>query len=159
MNIKWLNKDKNKYVVIFAVKEGNSYNFMKSKIIKPTIKTIKYDKENEFIIDIENHTYRKGNIRFYCIDINSKQIYFEDKEKKEIIKDGKIKLEQLKESEFISSRITKRIMSDEIILQLAKATTTPIKQTYDWKALIIGLIIGALGGALTILAIIFFSGV
>lgn len=121
-----------KYVVIFCVREGNSYNFFKSKTIKPTIKKIKYDSGNEFIIDIENHTYRTGNTRFYCIDINAKQIYFE----------------QLKESEYITSRITKRIMTDEVIMQLAKATTTPIKQTYDYKAIIIGLIIGGLIGVI-----------
>ena len=129
--MKFLNIKKDKYVVIYCVREGKSYNFFKSRFIKPEIKKIKYDKDNEFIIDIENHTYRQGNTRFYVIDINSKQIYFE----------------QLKNADYITSRITKKIMTDEVIMQLAKATTTPIKQTYDYKAIIIGLIIGGLIGA------------
>lgn len=128
--IKLLDRNKEKYIVLFAVREGNSYNFIKSMYIQANTKRIKYDKENTYIIDIENHTYRKGNVRYYCIDVNAQQIYFE----------------QLKDSKFITSRITKRIFSDEIIMQLAKATTTPIKQTYDYKSLIIGAIIGALIG-------------
>lgn len=128
--IKILGKNKDRYIVIFAVREGNSYNFFKSVFIESNTTKINYDKENSFTIDIENHTYRKGNKRFYVIDINGRQIYFE----------------QLKDADFITSRITKRIISDEIIMQLAKATTTPIKQTYDYKSLIIGAVIGALIG-------------
>lgn len=124
--IKALSKDKGKYIVIFCVKEGSSYNFIQSKLIKPNTTKILYDKEHEFLIDIENHTYRKGNVRYYCIDVNSKQIFFE----------------QLNGKNYMTSRLIKKIMVDETIMQLAKATTTPIKQTYDWKTFIIGLIVG-----------------
>jgi len=130
MKFKLLDKNRDKYVVVFCVREGNSFNCIKSVYIKPNQNRIKYDKENEFLIDIENHSYRRANVRFYYIDINAQQIYFE----------------QLKDSDFITSRITKRIITDQIIEQLATATTTPIKQTYDYKALLIGAIIGALVG-------------
>jgi len=124
------NFNKDRYVVAFCIKDGCSYNFQKVIAIKPINQTVKYDKDHEFIIDIEKHSYRKNNTRYYCIDINTEQIFFE----------------QLDSSDVMSSRITKLIMTEQIILQLAKATTTPIKQTYDWKTLIIGLVIGALIG-------------
>lgn len=123
-------KKQNKYIVRYCVKEGNTYNFIKNVGIKANTKKIKYDKDNEFTVDIENPTYKINNKSYFCIDVNSKQIYFE----------------QLKESDFISSRINKMIMSDEIILQLAKASTQPINQPFSWTNLIIGLIIGSLIG-------------
>lgn len=119
-----------RYVVVFCVKEGNSYNFFKFVSIKPNAKTIKYDKEHQYVIDIENHTYRKGNTRYYCIDINAKQINFEN----------------LEEEDSVSSRINAMIMSENIIEQLAKATTKPIEHKFDYLALFIGLIMGVLGG-------------
>lgn len=130
-SIKELLKIKNdKYVVRYCVRESNSYNIVKNVLITPTTKEIKYDKDNTFIVDIENPTYRDGNTRYYCIDLNSKQIHFE----------------QLDTKEFVSSRINSLILVDKTIEQLAKATTTPIKSNYDYKALIIGIIIGALLG-------------
>jgi len=125
----------NKYIVIFCVREGNYYDFLREVHIQPNQKSIKYDKENEFDIDIDNPTFRKRNILYYCIDINSQQIDFKH-----------IQLEQLEESEYVSPKVNKMIRSDNIILQLAKATTTPIKQTYDYRALIFGIIMGCLGG-------------
>lgn len=128
MNLKIMNK--NRYIVVFCVREGNTYNFFRFKSIKANTKEIKFDKENHFKVDVENPTYRKADTRYFCMDINGKQLHFQD----------------LKDFDFVSSRINKIIMSDQIILQLAKATTTPIQQTYDWKTAIIFLIIGCLIG-------------
>lgn len=144
-----LNKDKIKHVAVFGIKNGNTYDFFKNIGMKSNTKLIKYDKDNVFIIDIENPTYRRGNIKYYCIDINSQQIAFITKEKnkeKIEVKDGNISVEDIRDAKVVSSRITKAIFLDEIILQLAKATTKPPKQTYDYKALLIGLVIGGLVG-------------
>lgn len=117
-----------KYIVIFCVKEANSYNFIKAISIKPDVKTVKHGKDKEYKIDIENHTYRKGNTLYYCVDINSQQIFFE----------------QLKETEHTSPRMNKMIMSEAIIEQLARASSISLKHKYDYGALAIGLIIGGL---------------
>ncbi len=123
-------KKHNRYIVVFCVKEANSYSFMEFRNIAPNTTTIKYDKDNLFVIDIENPTYRSRETRYFCIDINGKQLYFKD----------------LKSEDIISSKVNKMIMSDQIIYQLAKATTTPINQPYDWKTAIIFTIIGSLIG-------------
>ncbi|MFX0069872.1 MAG: hypothetical protein ACFFAO_02170 [Candidatus Hermodarchaeota archaeon] len=138
-------KDRIKHVVVFGIKEGNTYAFFKNIGIRPNTKLVKYDSDNVFVVDIENPTYKRGNIKYYCIDINSKQISFESKEDGKVY-DGKIKIEDIKESKVVSSKITKAIFLDEIILQLARATTKEPKQTYDYRALTIGAIIGGLIG-------------
>lgn len=123
-------REKARYIVVYCVKESNSYNFFKTKRIKPNTKVIEYDKNSVFVVDIENPTYREGNTRYYCIDINSEMIHFE----------------QLEKDKFMTSRINSTIFQDEIIMQLGKATTQPIQSKYDWKAFIFGLLIGAFGG-------------
>lgn len=146
MKIVNLNKNKSKYLVAFCIKEGNTYRFEKIVSVKPNTKLVKYDKDNVFVLDIENPTYRKGNNQYFCIDINSKQVHMETTKGSQEIKDGNVSIEELQQHDFISSRITKMIFLDNIIEQLAKSVTKPIKQTYDYKALIIGLVIGGLIG-------------
>lgn len=141
---------KENYIVNFCVREGNSYSIMKRVRIEPTTKKIKYDKDNTFIIDIENHAYRDRNKKYYCIDLNSKQINlkqkeFENEEESSNI-NGQVQLEKLEEEDFLSSRVYNMVFEDTIIEQLATATTKPIKHKYDYTALLIGLVIGALIG-------------
>jgi len=151
IKMKILNKDKSRYLVVFCIKEGLTYKFEKIVHIKPNTKLIKYGKEDLFIVDIENPTYRRRNTQYYCIDINSKQVHMKNENNEEILDgnnekvlDGNIKLEELQQSKYVSSRITKAIFMDKVIEQLAHAATKPVKQTYDYKALVIGLIIGGL---------------
>jgi len=146
MKIINLDKNKAKYLVAFCVKEGNTYRFEKIVHVKPNTKLIKYDKDNVFVVDIENPTYRVKNNQYFCIDINAKQVHMKQTKENQEIKNGNVSIEQLQQHEFISSRITKMIFLDNIIEQLAKSVTKPIKQTYDYRALIFGLIIGALIG-------------
>lgn len=122
--------NKQHYYVVYCLREANSYEFMEFIPIKPNQKTIKYDEDNTFTIDIQNHTYRFGNNKYYCIDINSRQIHFE----------------QLEENEFVSSKVNTMALEDAIIEQLARATTQPIQKKYDYIALLIGLVIGSLIG-------------
>ena len=75
MNLKNL-KNRAKYIVIFCVKEANTYNAISAKVIKPSITSIRYDKEHVFDVDVESPTYRKGNTQFFWIDVNSAQIQF-----------------------------------------------------------------------------------
>lgn len=133
-------KTKRKYVVRFAVKEGSTYNFISAIPIKPDLERIKFGskKVREYNIDIENPTYRIRETLYYCIDINAEQMKFEE----------------INEEDVISPKMNKMILSDSVIYQLAKASISSIKQKYDYTALIIGLIIGALAGALTIFIIL-----
>lgn len=133
-------KSKKRYVVRFAVKEGSTYNFISAIPIKPDIEKIKFGtkKEREYAIDIENPTYRIRETLYYCIDINANQMKFEE----------------INEEDAISPKMTRMILSDSLIYQLAKASISSIKQKYDYTALIIGLIIGALAGALIMFIIL-----
>jgi len=145
MNI--LNKNKEKFIVAFCIKQGITYRFEKMINIKANTRLVKYDDNNVFVIDIENPTYSIGNNQFFCIDINSRLIHMIPSEEGKIeVKNGNVKLEELQKNQYISSRITKLIFLDSVIEQLSNSVMKPVKQTYDYKAIVIGLIIGGLIG-------------
>lgn len=68
---------KKKYILVFLLKEQNTYELRKKKRFNPTNNRIKY-KKRLHIIDISKPTFTRKQKLFYFIDIDKGQLYFND---------------------------------------------------------------------------------
>ena len=69
--------DKNlKYFVFWLVKQGETYEVLRRKRIKPTNESVSYASHNHHI-DIGNPTYRTRNKRYYFVDLDGGQLFVE----------------------------------------------------------------------------------
>jgi len=78
---------KKKYILVFLLKEQNTYEIRKKKRFNPTNNEIKY-KKRLHIIDTSKPTFTSKQKIFYLIDINEGQLFFND-DKSEIVQDKK----------------------------------------------------------------------
>lgn len=121
---------KKKYIVVFLIKEQESYTILKSKRITPTNNSIKYGKNKSIPIEISLPTYSKGLKLFYFVDMSSKvpsQITFSNLEF-----DG------------INSEVLDMIMNGHIIRELS----SNLSDNTNFKMNLLNIIIGGLIGGL-----------
>ena len=81
---------KKKYILVFLLKEQNTYEIRKKKRFNPINNKIKY-KKKLYIIDTSKPTFTRKQKLFYAIDIDIGQLYFPNNTKVNIneVKDDK----------------------------------------------------------------------
>jgi len=119
-----------KYIVVFLIKEQNSYSEVSRKLVKSTTTKIKFGKKDTIPIDISKPSYSKGLKLFYFIDLsNNLQLHF--------IKD---------KNNRINSEAMDMIFQQEIIRQLTSSLGEPSFLAGKLFNMIVGGIIGLLIG-------------
>ena len=93
-----IHRDKaKKYILVFLLKEQNTYTIRKKKRFDPTNNKIRY-KKRLHIIDTNTPTFTRKQKLFFCIDINKGQLFFKDTSiKKDKNNETKTTIEQDKE--------------------------------------------------------------
>lgn len=114
-----------KYVVIFLIKENDSYSVLSRKRFMPSKSKVRYGKGKSHIIDTSKPTYIKGLRLFYFVEINKGQIGFNNP------------------SGNISPEVIDMVMSQSIVKQL---TANLAGMKFNFMNIITGLAVGGLVG-------------
>lgn len=127
---KLFKKNKQQYIVLFAIQDGNFYKVQEKRVIEPETTQINYDKNHTYTIDTSQYLFQDENKTYLLVDINAEQVLFHKK-----IDNDKI----------VSPKVNNMVLVDSVIEQLAKASKQE-KQKFDLTALFLGLAIGGLLG-------------
>jgi len=74
-----IGKKKEKYFVIWFMKEENGYSRLRRQKVKPNTQFVKMG-ESKHEINMQYPTWRKGSTRFYLVELKEGQLYFNPKE-------------------------------------------------------------------------------
>lgn len=119
--------NKKKYLVVFLIKEGNSFSVEGKKLFSSLNNEISFRKKI-YGINASTHTYSKGLTKYFFIDINTKHLLLFVKNKAEIKTDSEI-----------LHTIVKRSLVKQLVSDLG---------SIDYKTIIFNLVIGLIIGGL-----------
>jgi len=124
-----LNLRNKKYIVVFLIKEQNTYNMIHRKKFKPSDKVVRFRKQS-IPISSSLPTYSIGLKLFFFIDITSNtQLFFKSSK-----------------NNTINAKVIDMILQESIITQLTSNLTSTSKFTMNLIYIVLYIIFGVLIG-------------
>ncbi|GAH57235.1 unnamed protein product [marine sediment metagenome] len=124
---------KEKYIVIFLIKQQELYKEVSRKKVNKSIKKIRYNKKKLYPINTSIPSFSKGLKSFFFMDINKGQLFFNENAKNPI-------LDPILLDDIVSKSIIKQLTMN------LSDTAFKMNMTLIFVGLVIGGLIGWIAG-------------